>query len=266
MTKAFIFKNTNQNVAWLSAKYLANYSSEFIAVFDKEYDILKVQPKLYQKIYYFHTENVSTLLENYSVEVLDFDLDMFANKCSTYEEYLSKKITSNPSKINLKQNVNIELDKIIASFDKHQYVDVFLSVKDEEYLKICEDYLKDICNIIYYEDNSIIDLHYIISKCSFVITDNNIEYLIAKEIQKPVFVIVDNYKVNVAKEFTTFIFDPYKNDTYLLPPVEFCNDRRNAELINSQIIDHSSIKDLLTVELQDALDKFKIPYVTYLPS
>lgn len=266
MTKAFIFKNTNHSIAWLSVKFLLNYSEDFIAIFDKDYDILKVVPKLYKKVYFLNTNHVSEIIQNYEIVILDFNLDMFANKCITYEDYLSKKITTVPNKINLLQKENENLDTIIKSFDKHQYVDVFLSLQDKEYFKICKNYLQDICNIIVYDSDSILDLSYIISKCSFVVTDNNIEYLISKEIKKPTFVIVDNYKVKVSKEDYTFTFDPYKNETYLLPPTDFINDRNNAELVNEQIVDHASIKELLTTELKDALDKFKIPYVTYLPN
>ena len=96
--KAFIFKNTNNNTAWLSAKALLNYAKngdDFIAVFDKEYDFLFELPDLHQRIYFLDAVNIFKTLQSYDIEILDFDLDMFANDCKTYQEYISKKISAN---------------------------------------------------------------------------------------------------------------------------------------------------------------------------
>jgi len=267
--KAFIFKNTNNNTAWLSAKALLNYAKngdDFIAVFDKEYDFLFELPDLHQRIYFLDAVNIFKTLQSYDIEILDFDLDMFANDCKTYQEYISKKISANFNNISIQTFKNTPLDNIIKECDKHQFTDVFLSLRDETYLKFCKDYLDDLVNVVTYNEDSISDLYYIINKCSFIITDNNIEYLISKELDKPKFVIVNNLETEVEKSDNTFVFDPFKNETNFLPPTAFSKDRKITEKINLQIINHSSVKDLLLLELKDALDKYKVPYVTYLPS
>lgn len=267
--QAFIFKNTNSSIAWLSAKSLADYAAKgnnFVAVFDCEYDILEKIPELYQKVYFLNTPNVFKTIKDCELIILDFDLDMFANNCNTYQEYINLKISKTSSVLNLHMDTNSQLNKVIADYDKHQFTDVFLSIKDKKYFRLCKEYLDDLVNVITYDTQSIIELYYLINKCSFIVTDNQIEYLIAKELNIPSFVIIDNLYVTVEKSKNIFIFDPFKNETYMLPPKIFTRDRVITEKINSQIIDQDSVKELLNTELKDALDKYKIPYVTYLPN
>jgi len=267
--QAFIFTNTNASIAWLSAKALANYAAKgnnFIAVFDYEYDILEQVPELYQKVYFLNTPNIFKKIKECELIILDFDLDMFANKCATYQEYVNLKISKTSNLLALRIDTNKQLDSVIAGFDKHQFTNVFLSIKDQRYFSLCKEYLDDLVNVITYDTQSIVDLYYLISKCNFVVTDNQIEYLIAKDLNIPSFVVVDNLNVTVEKSKNTFIFDPYKNETHNLPPKVFAKDRALTKNINFQIVDQNSVKDLLNTELKDALDKYKIPYVTYLPN
>ena len=267
--QAFIFTNTNPSIAWLSAKALASYAAKrnnFVAVFDHEYDILEQIPELYQKIYFLNMPNIFKTIRDCELTILDFDLDMFANNCNTYQEYINLKISETSNTLSLHTDANNQLDKIITDSDKHQFTDVFLSIKDQKYFRLCKEYLDDLVNVITHDTQSIVDLYYLINKCSFVVTDNQIEYLIAKDLNIPSFVVVDNLNVSVEKSKNTFIFDPFKNETNILPPKVFARDRALTKNVNSQIVDQNSVKDLLNIELKDALDKYKIPYVTYLPS
>lgn len=267
--KAFILKNTNESIAWLCTKALVNYAvdgNDFIVVSDKEYDILNEVPELYQKVYFSNTANIFKLVSSCDLVILDFDLDMFANKCNSYQDYINLKINSQLAPLNLQLQSNKKLDQVISNCDNHQFTDVFLSVKDQTYFNICKEHLDKLVNVITYDDNSIADLYYLINKCSFVVSDNRIEYLISNELAKPKFTIVDNLKVTVEKTDNTFVFDPFKNETHCLPPKIFNKDRERTIKVNSQIINQNSVKDLLISELNDALDKYKISYVTYLPS
>lgn len=267
--QAFIFTNTSASIAWLSAKALASYAAKgnnFVAVFDHEYDILENVPELYQKIYFLNTPNIFKTIKECDLTILDFDLDMFANNCATYQEYINLKISKTSKPLSLHIDVNNQLDNVIADFNKHQFTDVFLSIKDQKYFSFCKEYLEDLVNVITYNTQTIVDLYYLINKCSFVVTDNQIEYLIAKDLNIPSFVIVDNLNVAVEKSKNTFIFDPFKNEPHPLPPSVFCKDRELTKKVNSQIINQNSVKDLLLTELKDALDKYKVPYVTCLPN
>ena len=267
--KAFIFKNTNKSTAWLSVKALINYAkcgNNFVVVFDKEYDILNEVPELYQRVYFLHTANVFKTIKDCELVILDFDLDMLVNNCASYQEYIELKISSLTSPLQLYLEENNHLDDIISQCNKHQFTDVLLSIKDPQCFNICKNYLDGLVNVITYDNASIIEMYYLINKCSFVVSDNQLEYLISKELNKPKFTIVNNLEVTVKKSNNTFVFDPFKNETHVLPPREFRNDREITKKVNSQIIDYNSVKDLLIDELKDALDKYKVPYVTYLPS
>jgi len=269
--QAYIFKNTDESSTWLALKSLMSLSklgTEFIAVFDKHYDIIDYIPKLYQKIYYANTTNVTKLIQDNCCRVIDFELSMFEYNCSNYQELLEKLVCPITEKIDLNLETDLRLDNLIAGADKNQYTDIYIAVQNAPYYKICHSILEDIANLIECNNSSIFDQYYLISKCSFVVCDNHIEYLIARELNKPCFVICQNAFVahNEKKENKTVVFDPFRGEKQMPVPGFFVNDKLCVDRYNSQIIQPNKVEELLTLELKDSLNKFKIPYVTPLTS
>lgn len=269
--KIFLLTNTNKQCAWNTLKVLIEYSkknSNFVVVLDQKYDIFLESPVLYKKIFYVDSANVSDLFKDNEVVHLDFSIGWFVHHCRTYEEYAKLMVLEDKhAEVSLLEfyknsSINRKINKFLSDNDDCKYSNVLVSIENEDYFDIINDYLKDKVNIIIPTDDfTSIELYFLTYMCDFVITDGGVVYTMANDISKPTFVICDKPYNNIEKKDTTFIFDPFKNDLAVEPPKIFELDYEQAVRVNHQIMQYSRIQDLLYTELKECLDKFFIPYV-----
>lgn len=295
--KNFIFANTNNSIAFSCYKALVNlldFETEFNIIFDRYYDIFELDSRLSKKFHIVTDRHISeNILYNQENILLDFDLDFFLSNFTSYDDYISSKISSEicmlsePLQINPSTDTKIKVDEIISNADLHNFSYVLfaplnMDLDKNDFIKnnntlidktsssfpieISEQlhsFLESKVNLITITPSSdfnvdIAELVYLISQCDFVISNLDILHSVSIDQRIPSFLNLAKNTKYYQKDRLCTVYDPQRNHKRITPPAVFSQSRRQADIHNNQIItwDPEKIKK----EIIKSFDFHGVPY------